>query len=142
MRHAGCWIAVFMAMACTSASAQVFKCKDKYGQVMYSDTGCASMQSGHRMDRQKSLEQKHQERAKAFQEQEARKAREKREREREVRAADALKAESGNPVSVYQAPSPAASLRTEEEDGRLPHSGGHARMARSHDGGGGRRKGR
>lgn len=143
MRHAGSWMAVFMAAACTSASAQVFKCKDKYGQVLYSDTGCASMQSGHLMDRQNSLEQKHQQRAKAFQEQEARKAREKREKEREARAADALKVTAGHPASTYQAPGPAASAKVEEEeDGRVPQSRGHAPISRSHDGGGGRRKGR
>lgn len=139
MRHAGRWMVVFMAAACTCASAQVFKCKDKYGQVLYSDTGCSSMQSGHLMDRQKSLEQKHQERAKAFQEQEARKAREKRERE--ARAADALKAENRNPARSYQAPSP-VSPGVEEADGRMPQPRGHARIGRAHDGGGGRRKAR
>ena len=137
MRHAGHWMVVFMAAACTCASAQVFKCKDKYGQVLYSDTGCSSMQSGHLMDRQKSLEQKHQERAKALQEQEARKAREKRDRE--ARAADALKADTRNPVTSYQAPSP-ASPSAEEEDGRVPQSRGHARMGPTRDRSGGRRK--
>lgn len=141
MRHAGSWMVILMAAACTSASAQVFKCKDKHGQVLYSDTGCSSLQSGHRMDRQKSLEQKHQERAKAFQEQEARKAREKREREREARAADALRTENQNPTSSYQAPSP-ASTSADEEGGRVPQSQGHARIGRAHDGGGGRRKAR
>lgn len=86
MRHAAGWMVVFMAAASTPASAQIFKCKDPYGRVMYSDVGCASLQSGHLMDRQKSLEQKHQERARALQAQEARKAREKREHERALRA--------------------------------------------------------
>lgn len=142
MRHADCWMVVFMAVACTSASAQVFKCKDKYGNVMYSDTGCASLHSGHLMNGQKSLEQKHQERAHAFQEQEARRAQEKRQREREARAADALQSGSGNPSSSYQTPAPAALPATEEEVGRVPQSRGHTRIGQAHEAGGGRRKGR
>lgn len=66
------------------AFAQVFKCKDANGRVMYSDTGCSSMQQGHKIEREKTMQQKYQERAQAFQAQQDKQARLLREQEREI----------------------------------------------------------
>lgn len=86
MRQAVHWIIIAIAAAAPAAHAQVFKCKDAQGRVMYSDTGCASLQQGHLIERERSMEEKHRERAQAYRAQQDKQERQLREREREMRA--------------------------------------------------------
>lgn len=85
MRQAVHWIIIAIAAAAPAAHAQVFKCKDAQGRVMYSDTGCTSLQQGHLIERERSMEEKHRERAQAYRAQQDKQALQLREREREMR---------------------------------------------------------
>lgn len=84
MRHAVHLIIVTISVAAPAVQAQVFKCKDAQGRVMYSDTGCSSVQQGHKIEREKTMEQKYLERAQAFQAQQDKQARLLQEQQREA----------------------------------------------------------
>lgn len=74
---------------CASVNAQVFKCKDAQGRVMYSDMGCSSMQQGHMIEREKTIEQKYQERVQAYRAQQEKHERKLREQERDMQEREA-----------------------------------------------------
>ena len=49
---------VVAALTGTTALAQVYKCKDAHGRMVYSDTGCSAGQSGNLLQRQRSNEER------------------------------------------------------------------------------------
>lgn len=74
---------------CASTNAQVFKCKDSAGRTVYSDLGCSSQQSGYMFEREKTMEQKYQERVQAYRAQQEKHERKLREQERDMQTREA-----------------------------------------------------
>lgn len=84
-----------------SIHAQVFKCKDNTGKIVYSDTVCSSTQTGNQLFRERTFEEKLAEREQAYAAQMAKEERRAREEARER-----AEAERRAMIAAMQPPSP------------------------------------
>ena len=88
MRYAISLLVAAAFMAPLTGSAQVFKCKNAQGQVIYSDKACSTTQPGGLLERRRTFEEKMQEREQAYAAQVSKEERRALEAAREDAAAE------------------------------------------------------